>query len=425
MQPYDVRPALAADMDLISGLLTEQFGDIPLPKVVLLNKAGGVDRADLIIIHGYRFGWLTFDPVAREFNLDIDPDALPYVLPYVEHGIVNLEVETDVNGHGRRIGGKRFSLTTPRSNGTVIISYKDLFGTGVIKDGSIRVKKLIPVEPQSCPDPDWDEVIEKNQYHLKGLERNAVRTIRRYMNARPSVNVSFSGGKDSTVIFHLARRAGVEDAFFIDSGIELPETREFVAAHGIKVIRREDSDFFKAVEEAGPPGKDNRWCCNHLKLQPLKDHLSDIGPCVTIQGNRWYESWNRADLDVTNQNPENPLQLNISPIRHWRALEVFLYIWWKDVPINPLYDRGLERIGCYLCPAALEAEYERLREMHPELTGRWDEFLERWAKERGLPDAYHQWGLWRWQVLPPKMREICRDHGILLNDDYTVRSEEP
>ena len=109
-------------------------------------------------------------------------------------------------------------------------------------------------------------------------------------------------------------------------------------------------DFWQAAEKAGPPGKDNRWCCKLLKLHPLKLYLADIGPCVTVQGNRWYESWNRAGLDETSQNPANPLQLNISPIRNWRALEVFLYLWWQGLPINPLYDRGLERIGCLPLP---------------------------------------------------------------------------
>ena len=296
LQPYDVRPALAADMALIRSLLAEQFGDIPLPGVVLLNKTGGTDRADLVIVHGDRFGWLTFDPVTRQFSLDIAPEALPYILPYATRGIVDLEAERAVNAHKGRIGGKRFPLSTPVSDGTVIVSYKNRFGTGVVKDGQVRVKELVPVEPRTRPDPGWDVVIGKNRYHLKNLERNAVRTIRKHMNDRPCVNVSFSGGKDSTVALHLARKAGVEKAFFIDTGIELPETVEFVASQGVEIIRK-GGDFFQAVEKAGPPGKDLRWCCKLLKLHPLKIYLSSIGPCVTIQGNRWYESWNRADLD--------------------------------------------------------------------------------------------------------------------------------
>jgi len=420
LQPHDVRPALAADTALIRRLLSDRFGDIPLPRVVLLNKTGGADRADLVIVHGDRLGWLTFDPIARKFSLDIAPEALPYILPYATRGIVDLDAEPAVRAHKGRIGGKRFALATGVPDGTVIVAYKNRFGTGVVKDGQVRVKELVSVAPRTRPDPGWDEVIEKNRYHLKNLERNAVRTIKKHMNDRPCANVSFSGGKDSTAVLHLARKAGVEKAFFIDTGIELPETVEFVASQGVEIVRK-GGDFFQAVEKAGPPGKDHRWCCKLLKLHPLKIYLADTGPCVTIQGNRWYESWNRADLDETSQNPANPLQLNVSPIRNWRALEVFLYLWWQEVPMNPLYEKGLERIGCYLCPAALESEYEGLREMHPDLTDRWDEFLVRWAEKNGLPDAYHQWGLWRWRALPPKMREVCRERGIAVNEDFTLK----
>ncbi|BBL67985.1 aminotransferase class V-fold PLP-dependent enzyme [Methanoculleus chikugoensis] len=420
LQPHDVRPALAADTALIRRLLTERFGDIPLPRVVLLNKTGGADRADLVIVHGDRLGWLTFDPIARKFSLDIAPEALPYILPYATRGIVDLEAEPAVRAHKGRIGGKRFALATGVPDGTVIVAYKNRFGTGVVKDGQVRVKELVSVAPRTRPDPGWDEVIEKNRYHLKNLERNAVRTIKKHMNDRPCVNVSFSGGKDSTAVLHLARKAGVEKAFFIDTGLELPETVEFAASQDVEIIKK-GGDFFQAVEKAGPPGKDHRWCCKLLKLQPLKIYLAGLGPCVTIQGNRWYESWNRADLDETSQNPANPLQLNVSPIRNWRAFEVFLYLWWQEVPMNPLYEKGLERVGCYLCPAVLESEYEGLREMHPDLTGRWDEFLIRWAEKNGLPDAYHQWGLWRWRALPPKMREICRERGIAVNEDFTLK----
>jgi cysteine desulfurase/selenocysteine lyase len=424
LQPYDVRPALSADITLIKKLVSERFGPVPIPKIILLNKTGGIDRADLIIINGERFGWLTFDPVTRKFGFDLAPEALSYILPLVNRGVVDLDVQTDARKEQGRIGGKRIPLKTPAPEGTVIVKYKNRFGTGMVKDGSVKVRELISVISSTPPDPGWDEAVEKNRYHLKNLERNAIRAIKQHVNDRPTVNVSFSGGKDSTAVLHLARKAGVTKAFFIDTGLEFPETVDFVRSQGIEIVQKA-GDFWQAVEKAGPPGKDNRWCCKLLKLHPLKLYLAGVGPCVTIQGNRWYESWNRADLDETSQNPANPLQLNISPVRNWRALEVFLYLWWQKAEINPLYDKGLERIGCYLCPAMLESEYEELRNIQPEYHRRWDAFLEKWADKKGLPPAYHSFGLWRWRALPPKMRELCRAKGIPVNDDYTLRDVPP
>nr|WP_320161654.1 aminotransferase class V-fold PLP-dependent enzyme [uncultured Methanoregula sp.] len=421
LQPYDLRPTLSADRALISDLIQERFGKIPLANVLLLNKTGGVDRADLVIMNGERLGWLTFDPVARVFSLDIAPEALPFLIAHAAKGIVDLDTHTDARREQGRIGGKRLALKTPTPNGTVIVRYKGKYGTGMVKDGSIKVKELIPVVAATPPNPGWDEVIEKNRYHLKNIERNAIRTIKQHIHDRPTANVSFSGGKDSTAVLHIARKAGVTKAFFINTNLEFPETLEFVRSEGVEIIEKA-GDFWQAVEKAGPPGKDNRWCCKFQKLRPLKLYLADTGPCVTVQGNRWYESWNRASLEETSQNPDNPLQLNISPIRNWRALEVFLYLWWQKAAMNPLYEQGIERIGCYLCPAMLESEYEMIRQSHPEYTRRWDAFVESWAEKKGLPDAYCRFGLWRWRELPPKMRELCRNRGIPLNADNTLHA---
>lgn len=419
LQPYDLRPALSADRALIQELLYEKVGEVPLPKVILLNKTGGYDRAELVIINGERFGWLTFDPVRKTYSLDIAPEALPFLIHHIRRGVIDLSTAIDIKAEKGRIGGKRFPLMIPADDGTVIVSYKDKFGTGVIKDGQIRIKELLQVKPVNLPDPDWDTVITRNKYHLKNLERNAIRTIKSHINDRPTANVSFSGGKDSTAVLNLARKAGVTKAFFIDTGIEFPETIRFIEEQGVEIIRK-GGDFFQAVQKAGPPGKDNRWCCKLLKLNPLKIYLSEIGPSVTIQGNRWYESWNRAGLDETSQNPANPLQLNISPIRSWRAFEVFLYLWWQKIPLNPLYEQGIERIGCYLCPAMLESEYHAIEKTHPDLKVKWDAFLESWAEKKNMPDPYHEWGLWRWRALPPKMRELCRNEGVMVNDDFTL-----
>jgi cysteine desulfurase/selenocysteine lyase len=424
LQPFDVRPALAADTALIKKLVSERFGTIPLAKILLLNKTGGIDRADLVIMHGERFGWLTFDPVSRIFCFDIAPEALPFIISSVKQGIVDLDLETDARKEQGRIGGKKIPLRTPVPDGTVIVKYKNRYGTGVVKDGSVRVKELLTFLPRTPKNPGWDVAVEQNRYHLKNLERHAIRSIKHHIHDRPTANVSFSGGKDSTAVLHIARKAGVTSAFFIDTGIEFPETVEFVRSQGVEVIQKA-GDFWQAVEKAGPPGKDHRWCCKLLKLHPLKLYLASIGPCITVQGNRWYESWNRADLDETSQNPANPLQLNISPIRNWRALEVFLYLWWQKAEINPLYDKGLERIGCFLCPAMLESEYEELRTILPEYARRWDAFLEKWADKKGLPGAFCTWGLWRWHALPPKMRELCKLKGIPVNDDYTLKAGSP
>src|SRR5208337_4478895 len=184
---------------------------------------------------GEPFGRLTFDPVARKFSLDVAPEALPFILPHVTKGIVDLDLCTDIRREPGRVGGKRIPLKAPLPDGSVVVKYKNRYGTGMVRDRTVKVRELNPVVTRTLPDPGWDEVIEKNRYHLKTLERNAIRTIRQHMSDRPTVNVSFSGGKDSTAVLHLARKAGVTKAFFIDTTLEFPETLEFVRSQGVEV----------------------------------------------------------------------------------------------------------------------------------------------------------------------------------------------
>ena len=422
-QPYDVRPALKGDYELIRTLIQERFGEkVTLPNILVLNKAGGMDRNDLIIANGVRFAWLSFDQSRRRFSLDIEAEALPWLIGKADRGIVRLE-DAAVSVPEGRLGGKKIAVKPQAiEDGVVIVRYKSKYGTGILKGESLKIKELGAVEPaKQLPNPTWNDAVAKNAFHLKNMERTAVREIRQNLSLKPTINCSFSGGKDSTAVWHIAQKAGVEKAFFIDTGLEFPETIEFVKSQNVEFISKA-GNFWQAVEKAGPPAKDHRWCCKLLKLNPLKVHLNETGECLTVQGNRWYESWNRAELEAVTQNPNNPLQLNISPIRSWRALDVFFYLWLKEVPYNPLYEMGYERIGCYLCPAMLEAEQENMHKTHPDMAQRWDDFLNRWAADRGLPEEFISWGLWRWKELPPKMKELVREKGLDLTEKPVKRS---
>lgn len=424
-KPYDLRPALTADQDLITTLIRERFGPVPVPRVILLNKIGGLDRNELVIANGGRFGWLAFDPVTRRHEFTILPEAIPSVVPYAEKGIVDIPAGAgdDEAGNSRRIGGKKVEVDTPEPDGSVIVRYGGRYGTGVLTGGSVRVKELVRIDQHDYPDSEWGDVIRRNYDHLKDLERSAVRAIKQVMKGFGHCNVSFSGGKDSTVALALARKAGIEEAYFVDTHLEFPETYEFIREQNIPIVL-DGGDFWHGVEKIGPPGKDNRWCCKVVKMAPVRRWMDTLGPVLTVQGNRWYESFNRAELDLLSTNPYNPNQTNCSPIRSWRAFEVFLYLKWREIPYNPLYDMGIERIGCWLCPAMLEAEYEILRDQHPDLASRWDGFLDSWAESHGLSPEYMRCGMWRWKSPPPKMRELAREMGIVLPAEPDIKRIE-
>lgn len=68
------------------------------------------------------------------------------------------------------------------------------------------------------------------------------------------VAVSFSGGKDSTILLNLARRAFPDiPAVFVDTGLEYPEIREFVKTVPNVTWLRPEMPFSKVISEYGYP----------------------------------------------------------------------------------------------------------------------------------------------------------------------------
>src|SRR5690606_11309475 len=90
LRPYDARPALKADRDLLAWLLDERYGTDTLPRVIVLNKTGGIDRKDLVIANGGRFGWLSYDPAQQRFDLELTFESLPFILPSARRNVLEL-----------------------------------------------------------------------------------------------------------------------------------------------------------------------------------------------------------------------------------------------------------------------------------------------------------------------------------------------
>lgn len=420
-KPYDVRPALEHDRTVIKEYLNTRFGIVTIPKILLLNKSGGIDRTDNIIANGVVFSRLTFDPLLREYTIELTPDALPFVIDEVSKGIVDITDVVAETGN-RHMGGKNVPCKSDLTDGPVIVHANGRYGTGWLRNNVVKVKSMGRPRHIEMPDPDREQVIRCNKPHLKNLERHAIRFIKSQKDLRPECNVAFSGGKDSTVVRELARKAGVTDCYYIDTGMEFPETTEYVNSLEIPLILH-GPDFRDGLKKNGIPAKDHRWCCEYLKLEPVRQWREKIGDCVTIQGNRWYESFARSALPGVAANPYYSGQVNLSPIRGWRAFEVFLYIWWRELPLNPLYEQGFERVGCWMCPAMLESEYETARELHPEKIAEWEKILAGYAKKEHISEAAMKCGCWRWKSLPPKMITLLKERGIQIKVQKSIKNK--
>ena len=83
-------------------------------------------------------------------------------------------------------------------------------------------------------------------------ERRIAEWIERF--GEDGVYVSFSGGKDSTVLLHMVRRLYPNvPAVFVDTGLEYPEIRGFVKTFDNIVWLRPKMNFKQVIEKYGYP----------------------------------------------------------------------------------------------------------------------------------------------------------------------------
>lgn len=81
-----------------------------------------------------------------------------------------------------------------------------------------------------------------------------LRIMEWYQHWGGKVYVSFSGGKDSTVLLDLARRVYPDiEAVFVDTGLEYPEVRKFALSKGNVKKLKPEMRFDEVIEKYGYP----------------------------------------------------------------------------------------------------------------------------------------------------------------------------
>ncbi len=178
--------------------------------------------------------------------------------------------------------------------------------------------------------------------------------------------ILFSGGKDSILLVHLARKAFYPAKFpfplvHIDTGHNFPETivyrDELIEKLGARLIVgsvQESIDKGRVVEETGPEASRN-WLQTVTLLDTIKEHKID----AAIGGGRRDEERARAkerffshrdiygQWDPKNQRPElwnifngrkNPGEhFRVFPISNWTELDVWQYISQEKIALPSLY----------------------------------------------------------------------------------------
>lgn len=230
------------------------------------------------------------------------------------------------------------------------------------------------------------------------------------------VYVSFSGGKDSTVLLNLVRDMYPSvPAVFVDTGLEYPEIREFVKSvdnvtwlkpkmpfpqviekYGFPVVSKEQSQYIQQFRNAkSQKTKDTRWngnkwgqgkiskkwkflvdapfkiderCCDVMKKKPIYKYEKETGMYPFI-GTMACESSHRKILYLKSGcNAFDSKRPKSMPIAFWKEEDVYEYL--KDKPYSKIYDMGYKRTGCMFCMFGVHLEkepnrFQLMKETHP------------------------------------------------------------
>ncbi len=201
--------------------------------------------------------------------------------------------------------------------------------------------------------------------------------------------VLFSGGKDSLCLLEYIRRLAKYvnkeiTALHADTTAGFPEVEKYVkeVCDELRVplvTVRPQHDYFEIAKRWGIPGVRSRWCCETLKVAPLRRFLSTVeGPKVIFDGIRAAESNIRATYVPVWFHPAFRC-ISVSPIFGWSDLKVQNYIKLHSLPKSPTSDFNTSAecwCGAYKC----KADFEALLEIHPEI---FDKLIEVEKAQRG------------------------------------------
>lgn len=245
------------------------------------------------------------------------------------------------------------------------------------------------------------------------------------------VYVSFSGGKDSTVLLDIARNLYPNiEALFVDTGLEYPEIKEFVKTFDNVTTLRPRMGFREVIEKYGYPvhskdqsryiydiktsksqklinmrlngseqgnfklSKKNYYlldapfkisskCCDVMKKNPLRNHYRRTGK-HPIMGMLADESAHRkVNYLKTGCNAFNNTKPTSNPLGFWKEQDILAYIYEHKLPIANVYGEvvleegtykttGVNRTGCVYCLYGIHKEttpnrIQQLKVTHPKL----------------------------------------------------------
>ena len=189
---------------------------------------------------------------------------------------------------------------------------------------------------------------------------------------RNKLAVSWTGGKDSMVLLHLARRVIPEpfdlSVFFIDTGLHFEELYQFVEEWGDKwdlnLVRvhpeRTIAEYQRETDE-----ERKKELSRTMKIEAIDQGLKDNGWEALMVGIRWDEHEARVDEEFFSKRPSH---MRVHPILQFSEDDIWTYIRRFEVPYVSLYDEGYRSLGAkpYTKPTTHDAAERSGREQDKE-----------------------------------------------------------
>lgn len=263
------------------------------------------------------------------------------------------------------------------------------------------------------------------------LEAKIILTKKRiqefYNKCSGKIYVSFSGGKDSTVLLDIVRKMYPDvPAVFINTGLEYPEIVSFVKSKENVIILKPEIIFKKVLEQYGfpiiskivskqirviknPTGKNDatiklyktgikrdgsiskyfklpkKWeyllkedikiseqCCDIMKKKPFHNFVKKTG-LNGINGTMASDSRNRMQAYLqTGCNSFNKKESFSKPLSIWTTENIWEYIRKENLEYSKIYDMGVTNTGCIFCMFGVHMEkepnrFQTMKQTHPKL----------------------------------------------------------
>ncbi len=277
----------------------------------------------------------------------------------------------------------------------------------------------------------WSEIVDMNKSHLENIENESMNIVRDTLMQYDDYDfyALTSTGKDSSVVLYIVEKVLPSiKVMFNNTSLDCSDTYKMVKTHPNWIVTNPKEGFYQWIKRMNYiPNRFSRGCCGLYKEGASIEYFENIGldKLILFMGVRREESASRQTREIINHNPKwgSKEWYSCMPVLNWTELDVWLYMLWRDIEINPKYKKGYTRVGCAIaCPYYTKSTWVLDKYWYPNMYKRWHEILhndfvnnQRWQQLNCTEKEYHTcWngGLLRSEPTEEVIKELMEYKGI-------------